>query len=246
MEPLIIAGPCAVESKEQIEKIASGVSKLGIKFLRGGAFKPRTLPDSFQGLGAIGINFLTESAKKYSLKSVSEVMDTEDLELFREVDVIQIGSRNMFNYSLLKKVAARYPKKPVLLKRGFSAKINEVIGALKYLKKYGHNSDVFVCERGIRTFSDSLRFTFDVGFIAEMKRRFGNKIFILADPSHAAGRKDLVFPLALSGICAGADGLIIEVRLESEPICDAQQAINLKELERLIVASKKVFLDSRI
>ncbi|MGM9877176.1 MAG: 3-deoxy-7-phosphoheptulonate synthase [Bacilli bacterium] len=227
-ELLIIAGPCAVESEDQIIRIAKKLKKLGINYLRGGAFKPRTNPDSFQGLGDEGIEYLLEAKKETGIKIVTELMTIEQVKKFANViDIIQIGSRNMYNYELLKELS-KYDK-PVILKRAFSATYNEWINASKYI----NNSKVILCERGIRNFDNSTRNTLDIQSIPYIKNNTNNKIII--DPSHASGLSYMIKPMSLASIVAGADGLIIEVHdKKDEALCDKEQAITIEELEEIL------------
>lgn len=213
----LIAGPCTVESYEQTENIASEVARIGIKLLRGGAFKPRTSPKTFQGLGDEGIDILRSVADKHKMYIVTEIMDNESLNKhYDKVDVIQIGSRSMANYSLLKAVGQKTAGdgKPILLKRYFAATISELLYAAEYITQFGNNN-VVLCLRGIRTFEqvDShLRFTPDLGSIAELKERTNLKIAF--DPSHASGKRMFVTPLALAAISLGADGIMAETHTE--------------------------------
>ncbi|MFH1456512.1 MAG: 3-deoxy-7-phosphoheptulonate synthase [Patescibacteria group bacterium] len=236
---ILIAGPCAVENKKQILAIAKQLKSLGFEYLRGGAYKPRTNPNSFQGLGEDGLKYLLDAKKKYNLKIVTEIVSIEHINKVSNVaDILQIGARNMFNYELLKSIAVKAPKKTILLKRHFSATKKELIGSVGYLEKYGHKGEVIVCERGIRTFANGEydRFTLDISLIADLKKdkRFNHKIIV--DPSHAAGRSDLVRELTLAGMSAGADGFIIEVKRDKNtiPLVDAKQAITIKELKNII------------
>ncbi len=244
---LIMAGPCAVESREQVLEVAKGVKELGATHLRGGAFKPRTSPNSFQGLGEEGLKYLNEAKKLTGLKIVTELMDMDQYDLFEkyDVDVIQIGSRNMQNFELLKKLAMKGSEKVVLIKRGISATKKEVLGAIEYLEKYGHKGEIMFCERGIRTFANGEydRFTLDIGFIADLKKDSSFKYRVIVDPSHAAGRKDMVSDLTYAGVVAGADGVIIEVKPTEDyaPKCDADQAITLSNLKEILLRSKNFY-----
>lgn len=245
MSLYFIAGPCAVESEEQVMSIAEKLNKLGIQYFRGGAFKPRTSPSSFQGLEYEGLKLLQKVKEKFNMKIVTEVLCSEDINSVSEVaDVLQIGTRNMYNYSLLKKIAKKAPNKTVLLKRGFSATKKELLGSIQYLKDYGHKSDIIICERGIRTFTNGVydRFTLDLALIADLKKDDSFSYNVIVDPSHAAGRSDIVSDLAYAGVAAGADALMIEVKLSEQcnPKCDANQAITIKELEKIINISKKI------
>lgn len=238
-KPIIIAGPCAVESYEQVIVIAEKLKEMGVEYLRGGAFKPRTNPDSFQGLGKKGLEILKKVKKKTGLKIVTEVIGSEDiLTVSVYADVLQIGSRNMQNYDLLKKIGERAPEKTILLKRGMNATKRELLGSIKYLKQYGHKGEIMVCERGIRTFANNeySRFTLDVNLIADLKNDKNFKYKVIVDPSHTAGRKELVEKLTYVGISAGADGAIIEVKPfeDYESKSDNEQAITLDVLERIV------------
>ncbi len=233
-ELLIIAGPCAVESKEQIIRIAKKLKNLGITYLRGGAFKPRTNPDSFQGLGDEGIEYLLEAKRETGMKIVTELMTIEQVRKYADViDIIQIGSRNMYNYELLKELS-KYDK-PVILKRAFSATYNEWINASKYI----NNGKVILCERGIRNFDNSTRNTLDIQSIPYIKNNTNNKIII--DPSHASGLPYMIKPMSLASIVAGADGLIIEVHdKKEEALCDKEQALTIEELEDILNDIKRI------
>lgn len=225
---MIIAGPCAVESEEQILKTAEFLKKHNIQYMRGGAFKPRTSPDSFQGLGKEGIDILLK-AKEKGLKIVSELMDPRDIPLFKDIDIIQIGARNMQNFRLL--IEAGKMKKPVILKRGLSATIDEWVKASQYLTKNGCKEVIFCC-RGIRTFETETRNTADIDAIPILKQK-GFKIIF--DPSHSAGRKDIIIPLAKAAIAAGADGLMIEVHPDpSSSLSDKEQQFDFTEFETFL------------
>lgn len=206
-ELVLIAGPCSIESRYQINTIADIVARHGARILRGGAFKPRTSPYSFQGLGERGLKLLREAADAHHLLAITEVMDASQLELaIQYVDILQIGARNMQNFSLLRFVGRS--RKPVLLKRGFAATIEEWLLSAEYILKEG-NDKVILCERGIRHYTDHTRFILDIGAIPAIKEL--SHLPILVDPSHAAGFRGKVTPLALAAISAGADGLIVEV-----------------------------------
>ncbi|MEG2538842.1 MAG: 3-deoxy-7-phosphoheptulonate synthase, partial [Clostridium sp.] len=224
--PLIIAGPCTVENFEVMDKSAKLLSELGVKYIRGGAFKPRTSPYSFQGLGRDGLDILKEIKEKYSLKIVSEIMDARDVEYALDiVDVIQIGSRNMYNYTLLKEVGK--VKNTILLKRGISATLDEWLNAAEYIALEG-NEDIIMCERGIRTFETYTRNTLDLSCIPAIKEKTGLKVII--DPSHGTGVRNMVNPMSRASIAAGADGLIIEMHPNpSEAVCDGEQSVNLEQ-----------------
>lgn len=230
-KPVIIAGPCTVESEEQLLKIAHGVKKAGAHILRGSAFKPRTSPYSFQGLGLKGLKMLQKAGKEVGLPVVSEIMSVEFLEDFLEhVDMLQIGARNMQNFDLLKAISKT--KKPVLLKRGMGATVEEFLLAAEYLLE-GGNEKVVLCERGIRTFETSTRNTLDLNSLALIK--LTSHLPIIADPSHATGRADLVPALGRAALAAGADGLIIEVHHQpSEALCDGKQSLTLEEFGKFM------------
>ena len=209
-EITVIAGPCCVESREQTVPSARQLKELGANMLRGGAFKPRTSPYTFQGLGEEGLQILAEARRESSLPVVSELMSSDDIDLIEQyVDVIQIGARNMQNYSLLRRVGQS--RKPVLLKRGMAATLEEFLLAAEYIMAEG-NRNVILCERGVRTFSDYSRFTLDISIVPELKRI--SHLPVIVDPSHAAGKRSLVIPLARSAIAAGADGVMVEVHAE--------------------------------
>jgi len=208
----VIAGPCSIESAEQLDIIAKAVKASGAKVLRGGAFKPRTSPYSYQGMGEEGLQLLQATGKKYGMPTVSELLDARDLELFdKYVDLIQIGARNMQNFSLLKELGKT--KKPILLKRGFSNTIEEWLMSAEYIYA-GGNPNIILCERGIRTFEKATRSTLDVSSVPVVKKV--SHLPVIVDPSHAAGKWDLVPALSYAGIAAGADGLIIEVHHDPE------------------------------
>ena len=218
----LMAGPCTVEGRDQLMATAEAVKESGASMLRGGAYKPRTSPYSFQGLGGEGLRLLAEAKRATGLPIVTELMDPRDLEPVLEVaDVIQVGARNMQNYTLLAEIGRS--GRPVLLKRGLSATIEELLMASEYILKEG-NEDVMLCERGIRTFEPATRFTLDIMAVPVLKEL--SHLPVVVDPSHAAGKRDLVLPLSLAAAAAGADGLLVEVHPEPETaICDAAQQI---------------------
>lgn len=217
----IIAGPCSVESPEQICEIAARVKAGGAKLLRGGAFKPRTSPYAFQGLRGEGIRLLLEAKKQTGLPIVSEIMDLSQLSLFEEVDVIQVGARNMQNFELLKELGK--VRKPILLKRGLSSTISELLMSAEYIMA-GGNEEVILCERGIRTFESVTRNTLDISAIPVLKSL--SHLPVIIDPSHATGISKLVLPMSLAAVAAGADGLIIEVHNDpAHALCDGPQSI---------------------
>ncbi|MGC8544320.1 bifunctional 3-deoxy-7-phosphoheptulonate synthase/chorismate mutase [Athalassotoga sp.] len=221
-----IAGPCSVESKDQMEREAEFLSNLGIKFLRGGAFKPRTSPYAFQGLGIDGLKILKEVGEKYDMRIVSEMMAPEDISIFEEyVDVIQVGTRNMQNYRLLEQLG--HSTKPVMLKRGFMSTVEEWLLAGEYLYYHG-NSQIILCERGIRTFEKYTRNTLDISAVPLVK--ILSHLPIIVDLSHATGRRDLIPPLAKAVVAVGADGVMIEVHENPEKaLSDGQQSLNFEE-----------------
>jgi 3-deoxy-7-phosphoheptulonate synthase len=218
----LIAGPCTVESREQTIEIARAVNEAGVAMLRGGAYKPRTSPYSFQGLGVEGLRLLQEAKDETGLPIVTEVMDVRDVEHVIEVaDVFQVGARNMQNYTLLAELGRA--GLPVLLKRGLSATLEELLMASEYVLKEG-NEQVMLCERGIRTFETAYRFTLDLLAVPVLREM--THLPIVVDPSHAAGRRDLVKPMSLAAAAAGADGIIVEVHNQpEEAICDGPQAL---------------------
>lgn len=228
---VVMAGPCSVESLEQMEAVAGVVSKLGVRVMRGGAFKPRTSPYSFQGLGRKGLEYFRQVADKYGMVVVSEVMDQTQIPLMLEyVDVLQVGARNMQNYNLLKELA-KVPK-PVLLKRGIAATIEELLLSAEYLMS-GGNYHVILCERGIRTFESATRNTLDVSAIPVIKKL--SHLPIIADPSHATGRRDQVLPMARAAVAAGADGILVEVHNDPEKaLSDGPQALYPAQFEQLM------------
>jgi 3-deoxy-7-phosphoheptulonate synthase len=208
----VMAGPCAVEDEKTLFEIAKEIKKAGASVLRGGAFKPRTSPYSFQGLGEQGLKYLKKVGDELGLATVSEVMDSRDVELVaRYIDVLQIGARNMQNFNLLKEVGQT--KKPVLLKRGLSSTVKELLMSAEYILA-GGNFNVILCERGIRTFEDSTRNTLDISAVPNVKQL--SHLPIVVDPSHAAGKWGLVLPLSKAAIACGADGLIVEVHTHPE------------------------------
>jgi len=225
---LLIAGPCAIESEEQLMEIAEFLSKKGVKYLRGGSFKHRTSPDAFQGLGKEGLDILKKAREKYGMKIVSEILDVRDVELFKDVDVIQIGARNCQNFVLIKEVSKL--GKPILYKRGFGNTVEEWLSGLEYIE---NKEDVILCCRGIRTFEDVTRNTADLDVIPIVKEKSG--LNVIFDPSHSSGRKDLVMPLSKAAIGIGCDGLIVEVHNKPEDaLCDSKQQLNFEEFEKFL------------
>jgi 3-deoxy-7-phosphoheptulonate synthase len=229
--PVLMAGPCAVESEEQALTIARLVKKSGAEVFRGGAFKPRTSPYSFQGLGEKGLNILAKVRDETGLLIVTEAIDESSLELVdRYADIIQIGARNMHNYSLLRQ--AGHASKPVLLKRSFAATIEEWLMAAEYISSEG-NSRVILCERGIRTFSDNTRNTLDLAAIPSVKQV--SHLPVIVDPSHAAGKRDYVIPLAKGAIAVGADGLLVEVHHDPpHALSDGMQSLYPEQFDELV------------
>ncbi|HZK01732.1 MAG TPA: 3-deoxy-7-phosphoheptulonate synthase [Anaerovoracaceae bacterium] len=233
----VIAGPCSVESEDQILSVARDIAKSGATFLRGGAFKPRSSPYSFHGLGLDGLELLKAARQKTGLPIVSEILSQDHLEAFSEdVDVIQIGARNMQNFSLLVEVGKL--KKPVLLKRGLSSTMEELLMSAEYLLK-GGAKEIILCERGIRTFETATRNTLDLSAIPVLKQK--SHLPVIADPSHGTGYWQLVEPLALAAVAAGADGLIIEVHnAPQKALCDGQQSITPEVFHHLMKRINKV------
>ncbi len=226
----LIAGPCAIESREQAMAIAEKVARVGVRLFRGGAYKPRTSPYSFQGLGQPGLKILAEVRERFGLGIVTEAVDHESLDLVEQyADVIQIGARNMQNFSLLKR--AGRARKPVLLKRGMSATLDEFLMAAEYILAEG-NYEVVLCERGVRTFADHSRNTLDLTVVPAVKRR--SHLPILVDPSHGTGRRHKVLPLSRAAVAVGADGLLVEVHHEPDrALSDGMQSILPDEFVQL-------------
>jgi 3-deoxy-7-phosphoheptulonate synthase len=245
----LIAGPCTVESRDQLLTTAQAVLAGGATMLRGGAYKPRTSPYAFQGLGQEGLRLLAEAKQQTGLPIVTELMDARDLEPVLEVaDVIQVGARNMQNYALLSEIGRSGC--PVLIKRGLSSTLEELLMAAEYVLKEG-NEAVMLCERGIRTFETAYRFTLDLTAVPVLKEL--SHLPVVVDPSHAAGRRDLVEPLSLAAAAAGADGIIVEVHPEPEQaICDGPQALRAEAFAAYAarvqavaaVAGKAAFVDA--
>ena len=236
-EVIIIAGPCAVESMEQLFETARSVKTDGAKILRGGAFKPRSSPYSFQGLGEEGLKLLKQIRKESGLPVVTEAMDTRQVELVAEyADMLQVGSRNMQNYPLLKEVGMC--GKPVLLKRGMMATIEEFLHSAEYILKQG-NEQVILCERGIRTFETSTRNTLDLSAVPMLKHL--SHLPVIVDPSHGTGLRWMVPAMAKAAVAAGADGLIMEVHYKPEAaLCDGKQSLNLDEFTNLMHEFRKI------
>jgi 3-deoxy-7-phosphoheptulonate synthase len=236
-EVVIFAGPCAVENKEQLFETAKSVKASGANILRGGAFKPRSSPYSFQGLGKEGLELLSQVKREFGIPIVTEVMDTRQVELVSEyADLIQVGSRNMQNFPLLKEVGKS--KKPVLLKRGMMATIEEFLNAAEYILSQGNNQ-VILCERGIRTFETSTRNTLDLSAVPMLKHL--THLPVVVDPSHGTGLRWMVPIMAKAAIAAGADGVIMEVHYNPEiALCDGHQSLRLNEFSKLMVELGKI------
>jgi 3-deoxy-7-phosphoheptulonate synthase len=238
-----IAGPCTVESRDMLLETAEAVKAAGAQLLRGGAYKPRTSPHSFQGLGTEGLRLLAEARQATGLPVVTELLDVRDLEAVAEVaDVIQVGARNMQNYALLTEIGRA--GLPVVLKRGMSATLDELLMAAEYVLKEG-NDDVILCERGIRTFETGYRFTLDLMAVAVLKRR--TDLPVIVDPSHAAGDRTLVASMCMAAAAAGADGILVEVHPDPDnAVCDGPQQLRagdfadvLEQVERVAEASRR-------
>jgi 3-deoxy-7-phosphoheptulonate synthase len=229
-EVVLMAGPCTIESKDQVEAIAPLVKAAGAKIMRGGAFKPRTSPYSFQGMGEDGLKFIRAAADAHGLKVVSEVMDRAQIPMMLDyVDLLQVGARNMQNFDLLKDLGK--VRRPILLKRGIAATVQELLLAAEYIM-HGGNKQVILCERGIRTYETSTRNTFDISAIPVIKSM--SHLPIVCDPSHATGMRNLVAPVARASVAAGADGLLIEVHNQPEKaLCDGAQSLLPQQMEEL-------------
>jgi 3-deoxy-7-phosphoheptulonate synthase len=232
-EIIMIAGPCAVESAEQMQTVAERLSACGVQAIRGGVFKPRTSPYAFQGMAEEGIEILRSIEKQFRLPTVTEVMSAEQLALLSpHVSMLQVGSRNMQNFELLKLLGKT--NKPILLKRGLAATIEELVMAAEYICAHG-NDQVVLCERGIRSFDTYTRNVLDLGAVVALKQM--THLPVIVDPSHAAGKRELVPALALAAIACGADGLIIECHPEPEKsVSDARQALSMEDMENLMTA----------
>jgi 3-deoxy-7-phosphoheptulonate synthase len=224
----LIAGPCSVESEDQYLQAARQAKEAGASMLRGGAFKPRTSPYSFQGLGEDGLKIMALAREETGLPLVTELMDPRDVEVvLKYADVIQIGTRNMQNFQLLSEVGK--VERPVLIKRGMSATIEELLMAAEYVLKEG-NSNVILCERGIRTFETATRFTLDISAIPVIKKQ--SHLPVIVDPSHSSGKRELVLPLSLASVAVGADGLIVETHPDPEAaLCDGSQSLPADEFK---------------
>lgn len=240
----VIAGPCSVESREQINQVAQSIKNSGASILRGGAFKPRTSPYSFQGLQEEGLKFLLDAKKKTGLPVITEIMNQNQLSLMEDIDIIQIGARNMQNFDLLKEVGKI--RKPVLLKRGLANTIEELLMSAEYILSEG-NQQVILCERGIRTFETMTRNTLDLSSIPLLKEK--THLPVIVDPSHAAGIRSLVVPLSKAALAVGADGLMIETNVNpNQALSDADQTLSLEQFDELMQELKKrvVFEEKRL
>ncbi|NCB42031.1 MAG: 3-deoxy-7-phosphoheptulonate synthase [Clostridia bacterium] len=228
----ICAGPCSIETEEQMIEVAMGVKNAGATLLRGGAFKPRTSPYAFQGLGGNGIELLIKAKKASGLPVVTEIMEIAQLKYFEEVDMIQVGARNMQNFQLLKELG--HVDKPILLKRGLANTIEELLMSAEYIMA-GGNHNVILCERGIRTFETATRNTLDISAIPVLKKK--THLPVMIDPSHASGIAELVKPLSLAATAAGADGLMIEVHNDPQhALCDGAQSLTPEKFENVTKA----------
>ncbi|MBQ3924731.1 MAG: 3-deoxy-7-phosphoheptulonate synthase [Firmicutes bacterium] len=232
----LIAGPCSVESEEQVLEIAQKVKASGATFLRGGAFKPRTSPYSFQGMRGTGIEILLKAKQITGLPIVTEIMDMSQIELFEDVDVIQVGARNMQNFEMLKELG--HIDKPILLKRGLSSTMEELLMSAEYIMA-GGNENVILCERGIRTFETATRNTLDLSIVPLLKEK--THLPVIVDPSHATGIRELVLPMAMAATAAGADGLMIEVHNDPEhALCDGPQSLTPAQFNTVAGAVAKI------
>jgi 3-deoxy-7-phosphoheptulonate synthase len=234
---IMMAGPCTLENREQIEAVAASVAAQGVQIMRGGAFKPRTSPYSFQGLGEPGLKMMREVADKHGLLTVSEIMESPQIPMFiKYVDILQIGARNMQNFNLLKDLSKL--NKPILLKRGPAATIEETLLSAEYLMS-GGNHEVIICERGIKTFETYTRNTLDISAIPVIKKL--SHLPVVVDPSHGTGRRDKVPPMARAAVAAGADGLLIEVHNEPErALCDGAQSLLPEQFEKLMAQLRMI------
>jgi 3-deoxy-7-phosphoheptulonate synthase len=233
----VIAGPCAIESREQAFAVAERVSRAGAQFFRGGAYKPRTSPYTFQGLGETGLQIMAEIRERFGLKIITEAIDNESLELVEQyADVIQIGARNMQNFALLKR--AGRAKKPVMVKRGLSATLEEFLMAAEYVMSEG-NYQVVLCERGVRTFADHTRNTLDLSIVPAVQRL--SHLPIVVDPSHGTGKRNKVTPMSRAAVAVGADGLIVEVHNQPDKaLSDGMQSLYPEQFEELMVQVRQI------
>lgn len=232
----VIAGPCSVESREQIMNIAAAVKASGAKILRGGAFKPRTSPYDFQGLGKEGIEYLTEAGRTYNMPVVTEIMSDSQIDLFKDVDILQVGARNMQNFQLLK--ALSVIDKPILLKRGPGNTLEELLMSAEYILK-GGNSKVILCERGIRTFETATRYTLDLSAVVKLHEI--THLPVIVDPSHALGDYSLIKPMAMAACACLADGLMIEVHDKpEEALSDSDQSVTPKRFKDIAESVNRI------
>ena len=232
----IIAGPCSVESREQIIAVAESVKASGANLLRGGAFKPRTSPYDFQGLKGEGLDLLFEARKRTGMPIVTEIMNVRDIELFEDVDVIQVGARNMQNFDLLKELGLT--KKPILLKRGLANTLKELLMSAEYVMS-GGNEKIILCERGIRTYETFTRNTLDLSAVPALHEL--THLPVVVDPSHATGLARMVEPMAMAAVAAGADGLMIEVHNDPQhALCDGAQSLTPEQFESLVKKVNKI------
>ena len=228
----IIAGPCSVESEQQVYRIAVKLSAIGVTHFRAGAWKPRTDPESFQGMGRAGLRLASAACREHGLKLVSEILDVHDVGFASEfIDIPQIGSRNMHNVPLIREVAHTFPV--ILIKRGFAATLHELEAATRYALAVNPSAHIIVCERGLRSFEPSLRNQLDLAGALAFKLDHPN-VEVIVDPSHATGRRDLVIPMAAAACAAGLDGALIEVHdFPEEALCDGDQAVSVEMIEAL-------------
>ena len=235
-KPIIVAGPCSVETADQMEKVGAKLQTQGIQLMRGGAYKPRTSPYDFQGLGEHGLKMLKETGERYGFATISEIVDPKDVEMAAQyIDVIQVGARNMQNFELLKAVGQL--KIPVLLKRGLSATIEELIYAAEYIASRG-NEQIILCERGIRTYEKATRNTLDISAVPILKQE--THLPVLVDVTHSTGRKDIMTPVAKAALAVGADGVMLEVHPEpSVALSDAKQQMNFQEFDAFMAALRE-------
>jgi 3-deoxy-7-phosphoheptulonate synthase len=232
----VIAGPCSVESREQIIAVAESVKASGANLLRGGAFKPRTSPYDFQGLKGEGLELLFEARKRTGMPIVTEIMNVRDIELFEDVDVIQVGARNMQNFDLLKELGLT--KKPILLKRGLANTLKELLMSAEYVMS-GGNEKIILCERGIRTYETFTRNTLDLSAVPALHEL--THLPVVVDPSHATGLARMVEPMAMAAVAAGADGLMIEVHNDPQhALCDGAQSLTPEQFESLVKKVNKI------
>lgn len=226
----VIAGPCTIESEQMLTDIAAAVTGSGAHILRGGVFKPRSSPYSFQGLGRQAAEFLTKTKQKYRVPVITEIMDPRQLSMLEDADILQVGSRNMQNFELLKELGLS--GKPVMLKRGYSATLTDLLMSAEYIMA-GGNSNIVLCERGIRTFETASRNTLDISAVPLLKEMTHLPVFV--DPSHATGKRSLVAPMSMAAAAAGADGIMIEVHTNpQEALCDGPQAITPADFDKLM------------